>query len=242
MPANFVMPPNLFGSSQGIGLFSSPNQTKNIFDKNTVKPEAKEGIAPANPQETSQFGSNPLFSSIPQSKPLAFNIFNNTTSLNNPLSTPTSNSIFGSIPNNLFKKQEQSTPGDGEEEGDSAELEKAQSMDVDPSKSTKKFEYPTEGLLSSLKVLKYKKDGGDLIENVAATLLHDSKSNVASLVVRLIASQSVIFSGFILPNKSTVRHINNKPESLEILAFTIENQKSTGHRLKMTFSGAKEAI
>lgn len=242
IPANFVTPPNLFSSSQGIGLFSSPGQTKNIFDNNAAKPAAKEGAAPANPAEKSLFGSNSLFSSAFQSKPSTFNIFGNAPTLNNPLSTPTSNSIFGSIPNNLFSKAEQPAPADGEEEGDSAELEKAQNMDADPSKSTKKFEYPTEGLLSSLKVLKFKKDGGNLIENVVATLLHDSKSNVTTLVVRLVASQSVIFNGFILPGKSTVRHINNKSDSLEILAFTIENQESTGHRLKMTFGGAKEAI
>lgn len=53
-----------------------------------------------------------------------------------------------------------------EEEGDSQELEKEQEMVADPSKSTKKFDYGEQTVLQKLLVNKYKKDKGDLVENV----------------------------------------------------------------------------
>jgi len=47
-------------------------------------------------------------------------------------------------------------------------------MEADPSKSTVKYEYESScKLISSIKASKYKKDSGDLIENVIVTVLHD---------------------------------------------------------------------
>lgn len=51
-------------------------------------------------------------------------------------------------------------------------------MVVDPSKSTVKFDYGEQTILQKLLVNKYKKDKGDLVENVEAILNFDSGKKI----------------------------------------------------------------
>lgn len=61
-----------------------------------------------------------------------------------------------------------------EDEGDSEELNKDQVMEIDPTKSTVKYEYANNcTLIQTIKAAKYKKDNGDLIERVTVTILLD---------------------------------------------------------------------
>lgn len=47
-------------------------------------------------------------------------------------------------------------------------------MEADPAKSTANYEYESScKLINSIKASKYKRDDGDLIENVIVSLLHD---------------------------------------------------------------------
>jgi hypothetical protein len=47
-------------------------------------------------------------------------------------------------------------------------------MEADPAKSTANYEYESScKLINSIKASKYKKDNGDLIENVTVAILHD---------------------------------------------------------------------
>ena len=62
----------------------------------------------------------------------------------------------------------------------------------------------------SLRAFKYKKNGGDLVDNVEVIVQQDITSKVYYLIIRLPATKKVIFTGLIIENKSQVKHINNK--------------------------------
>jgi hypothetical protein len=99
--------------------------------------------------------------------------------------------------------------------GDSADLEKLQQMDVDKSKSKGKYDYEEQvKVLFSGPIRKFKKNNGDLMENVEVVLQHDEKNDSFFLIVRLTATKNPIFTGFVLKGKSEVRVINNKDENL----------------------------
>ena len=88
-------------------------------------------------------------------------------------------------------------------------------MEVDKSKSKVNYNYGSEvNVLFSGIVRKYKKNNGDLVQNVEAVLQQDDKNNGFYLVIRLIATKQSIFTGFIIQGKSEVRNLNNKDENL----------------------------
>ena len=49
---------------------------------------------------------------------------------------------------------------------------------------------------------KYKKNNGDLVENVEIVLQNDWKNKLVYFMVRLMATKHNIFTGYILENKS----------------------------------------
>lgn len=57
-------------------------------------------------------------------------------------------------------------------------MEKDQEMVVDPTKSTKKFDYGEQTILHKLVVNKYKKDKGDLVEGVEVILNYDNGKKI----------------------------------------------------------------
>ena len=50
----------------------------------------------------------------------------------------------------------------------------------------------------TLRAFKYKKNGGDLVENVEVIIQQDTTSKIYYLVVRLPATKKVIFTGLIV--------------------------------------------
>ena len=91
-------------------------------------------------------------------------------------------------------------------------------MEVDPSKSKANFAYNEEcTLMKKVKLSKYKKDKGDLIDSpLIVSLLQDKDNNNKTnfIVVQLEATHKNIFSGVILPGKSQIRIVNNKSENV----------------------------
>ncbi len=76
-------------------------------------------------------------------------------------------------------------------------------MEVDKSKSKGHFEYKSDvKVLFSGAVRKYKKNNGDLVENVEIVLQHDPVQKLVYIVVRLAATKNSIFTGYILEGKS----------------------------------------
>lgn len=76
-------------------------------------------------------------------------------------------------------------------------------MDVDKSKSKANYDYKEEvKVLFSGIARKYKKNNGDLVENVEIVLQHDWKNGLVYFMVRLLATKHNIFTGYILQNKS----------------------------------------
>ena len=110
-----------------------------------------------------------------------------------------------------------------EDEGDSQELEKEQEMVADPSKSTKHFNYGEQTILQKLLVNKYKKDKGDLVENVEVILNHDSGKKIHELVARLPATKNIIFRGLLLPHKSAA---TKKGDNIDVLTFALNSAKT----------------
>jgi len=89
-------------------------------------------------------------------------------------------------------------------------------MESDPSKSTAKFDYGDQStLLKSVKLLKFKKDKGELLEcPLTALILHEQSKDMYYLSVELTATHKNIFTGLLLKGKSAVKTLNNKPQNL----------------------------
>lgn len=86
---------------------------------------------------------------------------------------------------------------------------------MDKAKSKGHFEYKSEvKVLFSGVVRKYKKNNGDLVENVEIVLQHDPAKKLVYVVVRLAATKNSIFIGYILEGKSEARILNKKDENL----------------------------
>ena len=112
--------------------------------------------------------------------------------------------------------------GEEDDDGDSAELEKGQSMEIDRSKSkgTYKYEEEMESLFTGI-ARKFKKGNGELIEGVEVVLQKDPKAEVTLLIVRLTATKNNIFTGVVMPSISEIRTLNNKDENVEVSAFVV---------------------
>lgn len=104
-------------------------------------------------------------------------------------------------------------------------------------KSQKRFEYPVNcSITMKVKILKYKKDTSDLIENLLLTVLHDEPKGTYYITISLQATKNAIYSGIISPGKSKIRKLNEK-DSFEILVFSLTNDKPKklqSNRLKIT--------
>jgi hypothetical protein len=106
--------------------------------------------------------------------------------------------------------------GEEDEDGDSAELEQKQNLPIDKSKSTGTYEYKNEmKVVFTGHVKKYKKNNGDLIENVEVVVQLKEETNTVLLIVRLPATKHPIYAGLLLPSQfSHLRQLNNKDENL----------------------------
>lgn len=118
-------------------------------------------------------------------------------------------------------------------------------MAADPSKSVMNFSYNEEcSVLKKVKLAKYKKDKGDLIDTpLTASLLQDKDNNskTSFLVIQLDSTHKNIFSGVILPGKSQTRILNRKSENVEITAFTINKEKTIEkHVIRLQIINDKE--
>ena len=69
---------------------------------------------------------------------------------------------------------------------------------------------PDCSVLWSGDVNRFKKNSGDLIEKITGSIIHDSRSQLCSLVIRLKVTKNSIFTGFLLEGRSTLRHILGK--------------------------------
>ena len=99
-------------------------------------------------------------------------------------------------------------------------------MVIDKSKSKASYEYKEQvKVLFSGVVRKYKKNNGDLVENVEVVVQHDQKSRLVYMLVRLIATKHPIFTGYVLKEKSTARVLNKKDENLEVGIFILHKDK-----------------
>ena len=93
---------------------------------------------------------------------------------------------------------------DGEDDGDSAELEQKQAMDVDPTKSSVKYHYEEKcKLIKVVRLSKLKKEKGDLIDTPSkASLLFNLEAKSFHILIQLASTHTSLFSGLILPSKS----------------------------------------
>jgi hypothetical protein len=135
-PAN-IFSFNLFGNSQGIGLFSGENTFVNLFSKPSS--EKKESLPPQPLFSANQASSNSASNAKPATSSLfpATSLFNNGSIFNFGNATPSvfsnGGSLFGST------KPVAAPTENNEDEGDSEELQKGQEMEADPTKSTFKY-------------------------------------------------------------------------------------------------------
>ena len=140
-------------TANGSGLFA--NTTGSLFANNTgtglfgSKPAS--GLFSNNGPASNQPKTGGLFSSTPSSS--TGSIFNFQAGGVPPIKN-TGASLFGSAQNQ----------NDDDDSGDSAELEAAQNLEADPTKSTVSYKYEeTCKLIIKQKAFKFKKIGGDLI-------------------------------------------------------------------------------
>ena len=113
-------------------------------------------------------------------------------------------------------------------------------MKVDKSKSKGNYSYGQEvQVLFSGNVRKYKRNNGDLMQNVEVVVQNDEKSQTFYLIVRLSATKNPIFTGYLLEGKSEVRILNNKPENIEVSAFVLsKGKKAEMNRVKLQIDTA----
>ena len=68
---------------------------------------------------------------------------------------------------------------------------------------------------------RFKKDQGELVERVIGSIVYDKKTGFYSIFMQLKATKNTIFSGLLLPNKSSIRPMLNKKESPILLVFSL---------------------
>ncbi len=84
-------------------------------------------------------------------------------------------------------------------------------MDADPSKSKGNYQYKTfVDVIKSVKLQKYRKDNGELLEGVSAHIIFDRKSKLYLLVIKTLVVGQSIYTGILVPSKSTHRILNHK--------------------------------
>lgn len=69
-------------------------------------------------------------------------------------------------------------------------------------------------MLLTLKVGKFKKSGGELIENLEIVLQKDKMTNIKYITVRLPATKKNIFSGVLVEGRSDIKHIHGKKQNV----------------------------
>ncbi len=100
-------------------------------------------------------------------------------------------------------------------------------MESDPSKSRGQYSYEkTVDLLCSGVATKYKKNNGDLIQDVNVTLTKDPKTEMVNLSVQLVATKNSILNSIILPKQSTVKVMPTSNKNLNISAFTMNKENA----------------
>lgn len=114
-------------------------------------------------------------------------------------------------------------------------------MKIDRSKSTGKYEYKDEmKILFSAHAKKYKKNDGDLIENVETIVQLKEETKYSRIIVRLPATKHSILIGTLVRGKCDVRVLNKKDENLELSVFVLqEGKQSTREKIKLQFENGK---
>lgn len=87
--------------------------------------------------------------------------------------------------------------------------------------------------------MKYKKDAGDLIENVDVTLQKDKETKVNWIFVSLSATKNKIFTGVLVKGKSEIKTFG-KPENISLTAAEVKKEVEK-HVLKLQFETKDEA-
>lgn len=87
--------------------------------------------------------------------------------------------------------------------------------------------------------MKYKKDAGDLIENVDVTLQKDKETKVNWIFVSLSATKNKIFTGVLVKGKSEIKTFG-KPENISLTAAEVKKEVEK-HVLKLQFETKDKA-
>lgn len=96
-----------------------------------------------------------------------------------------------------------------------------------------KYQYEIQcDKLVSMRLVKYKYNDGDLIENVDIALLHVPKKDLSVVKVQLPETGNCIFEGFLLRGKSHINKINKLSCKLVVFTFT-KDKRIDKHLLKM---------
>ena len=114
-------------------------------------------------------------------------------------------------------------------------------MKIDKSKSTGHYEYKDEmKTLFSAHAKKYKKNDGDLIENVEVVVQLKEETKYSRIIVRLPATKHSILIGTLVRGKCDVRVLNKKDENLELSVFVLQEGKPPAkEKVKLQFENGK---
>lgn len=114
-------------------------------------------------------------------------------------------------------------------------------MKLDKSKSTGHYEYKEEmKTLFNAHAKKYKKNDGDLIENVEIIVQIKEETKYARIVVRLPATKHSILIGTLVRGKCDVRVLNKKEENQELSVFVFqEGKQPIKEKVKLQFENGK---
>ena len=119
-------------------------------------------------------------------------------------------------------------------------------MNVDPSKSSVKFDYKEDcKVIKTISLSKFKKDKGQIIDTpLKASLLYSPEAKSFHITIESITTHTNLFSGLILPVKSEFKMLHGKKENLEIRCFKINNstKKLESFIIKIQTSGEEEEI
>lgn len=82
---------------------------------------------------------------------------------------------------------------------------------ADPTKSTGNYQYNADcELVFQRKILKLKRNDGEVLENTEVVLQQDKEKKVDWVIVRLCATKNPIVTGFLVKGKSEIKKLGNK--------------------------------
>jgi len=118
-------------------------------------------------------------------------------------------------------------------------------MDIDPTKSSVKYNYEEKcKLIKAVKLSKLKKAKDELIDTPSkAFLLFNPEAKSYHILIQSALTHTSLFSGLIVPNKSEFKILHKKIESLEIRCFNInkEGKKLESQIIKIQVMNEEES-